>query len=209
MQHSELEADRAGLLPGALQILERELVHPARRLLSIRVLAFVAFLLALLFAFIPNEVRQARAASFVETAVAAHRSYLDSDRPLGLRSNSPALVTAWFTGKVPFPFRLPNAQSALNDASSYQLTGASVMNYRGNPVASVAYQKKREKISLLVAPGDSAPIAGGDEVRSGDLIFHYRTDGGFKVITWSNHGLSYALVSSVSGSARESCLVCH
>jgi hypothetical protein len=41
------------------------------------------------------------------------------------------------------------------------------------------------------------------------LIFHFRTENGFKVITWSTHGLSYALVSNVSGSARESCLVCH
>jgi anti-sigma factor RsiW len=145
----------------------------------------------------------------VETAVAAHRSYLDGNRPLELRSSSPELVTAWFAGKVRFPFQLPNAQSAPNDAPSYRLTGASVANYRGNPVALVTYEKKGEKISLLAAPSNSAPVAGGDEVRFGGLTFHYRTDDGFKVITWSNHGLSYALVSSVSGSARESCLVCH
>jgi ribose 1,5-bisphosphokinase PhnN len=76
-------------------------------------------------------------------------------------------------------------------------------------VALVTYEKKSEKISLLAASSDSALVAGGDEVRFGDLAFHYRTEDGFKVITWSNHGLSYALVSSVSGSARESCLVCH
>ena len=61
----------------------------------------------------------------------------------------------------------------------------------------------------MVASTDSAVVAGGDEVRAGNLIFHYRTDQRFKVVTWSNHGLSYALVSSVSGSARESCMVCH
>jgi anti-sigma factor RsiW len=190
-------------------MLDRELVQPARRLLSRRVLAFVVLLLALLFAFVPNVVRQVRAASFVETAAAAHHSYLDGSRPLGLRSSSSELVTAWFTGKVPFHLRLPNAQSAPNDTPSYRLTGASVVDYRENPVALVIYEKENERISLLVAPSNSAPVAGGDEVHSGDLIFHYRTDDGFKVITWSNHGLSYALVSSVSGSARESCLVCH
>jgi anti-sigma factor RsiW len=174
-----------------------------------RVLALVVILLAFLFAFIPNVVRQVRAASYVETAVAAHHSYLDGDRPLGLRSSSPELVTAWFAGKLPFTFRLPNAQFAATDATSYRLTGASVVNYRGNPVALVTYEKKSEKISLLAAPSTSAPVGGGDEVRFGDLTFHYRTDDGFKVITWNNHGLSYALVSSVSGSARESCLVCH
>jgi ribose 1,5-bisphosphokinase PhnN len=73
----------------------------------------------------------------------------------------------------------------------------------------VTYEKAGGKISLLVASSKAAPVAGGDEVHFGDLTFHYRTENGFKVITWSNHGLSYALVSSVSGSARDSCLVCH
>jgi predicted solute-binding protein len=73
----------------------------------------------------------------------------------------------------------------------------------------VTYQKQNEKISLMVASADSAVVAGGEEIRSGKLTFHYRTDEGFNVITWTNHDLSYALVSSVSGSARESCMVCH
>ena len=172
-------------------------------------LALMVLLLAFLFAFVPSVVRQVRAASYVETAVATHRSYLNGHRPLELRSSSSELVTAWFTGKVPFNFRLPNAQPASNDTPSYRLTGASLVGYRGNPAALVAYEKEKEKISLLVASSNSAPVTGGDEVGFGDLTFHYRTDDGFKVITWSNHGLSYALVSSVSGSARESCLVCH
>ena len=208
MQHSESKPGREIFYQGALQMLERELVHPARRLLSTRVLAFVVLLLALLFAFVPNVLREVRATSFVETAVAAHRSYLDGSHPLGLRSNSSELVTAWFTDKVAFHFRLPNAQSAPNDTPSYRLTGASVVDYRDNPVALVIYEKENERISLLVDSSNSAPVAGGDEVHFADLTFHYLTNDGFKVITWSNHGLSYALVSSVSGSARESCLVC-
>ena len=209
MQHSESKLGRAGFYQAARQVMERDLVEPARRLLSMRVLALVVLLPAFLFAFIPNVVRQVRAASFVKTAVTTHRGYLNGNRPLGLRSSSPELVTTWFTGKVPFHFRLPNAQSAPNEMPSYRLTGASLVSYRGNPVPLVIYEKESEKISLLVASSDSAPVAGGDEVRFGDLTFHYRTNDGFKVITWSNHDLSYALVSSVSGSARESCLVCH
>lgn len=128
---------------------------------------------------------------------------------MGLRSSSPEMVTAWFTDKLPFHFRLPNAQSTPNDAPSYRLIGASIVNYRGNPIALVMYEKESQAISLLVASSKSAVVAGGDEVRSGDLTFHYRKENGFNVITWSNHDLSYALVSDISGSARESCLVCH
>jgi anti-sigma factor RsiW len=84
-----------------------------------------------------------------------------------------------------------------------------LVSYRGNPAALVVYEKQKERISLLVTSSRSDTVAGGDEVRSGALTFHYCTERGFKVVTWSNHGLSYALVSSVSGSARESCMVCH
>jgi mycothiol system anti-sigma-R factor len=209
LQHAESKPTRVDFYQGAVQILQRDLVDPVRRVFSVRVLALAVLLLGFLLAFVPNVIRQARAASYVETAVAAHRSYLDGDRPLELRSRSPELVAAWFADKVPFPFRLPNAQSTPNGTPAYRLTGAGLVNYRGNKAALVAYEKEGGKISLVVASSEAAPVAGGDEVRSGDLTFHYRTDNGFKVITWSNHGLSYALISSVSGSARESCLVCH
>jgi anti-sigma factor RsiW len=207
MQYAESPAE-AGIYQSMLRILQT-LLYPPRRVLSTRMLALVVLLLGFLFAFVPRVVRQVRAASYVEAAVATHRSYVDGNRPLTLRTNSPELVTAWFADKVPFHFRLPNAQSAPNATPSYRLTGASLVNYRGNPAALVMYEKESQTISLLVASSESAVVAGGDEVRSGTLAFHYRTDDGFKVITWSNHGLSYALVSSVPGSARESCLVCH
>jgi anti-sigma factor RsiW len=208
LQHSELPA-QIGFQQGALQVLQSHLIDSIRRVLSMRVLAVVVLLLGFLFAFVPNAVRQVRAASYVKKAVAAHRSYLDGNRPLELRSSSPELVTAWFADKVPFPFRLPNAHSTPNSTPAYRLIGAGLVNYRGNKAALVTYEKEGGKISLLVASSKAAPVAGGDEVRFGDLTFHYRTENGFKVITWSNHGLSYALVSSVSGSAQESCLVCH
>ena len=116
------------------------------------------------------------------------------------------MVSAWFAGKVPFDFRLPAARDG---NPVYRLTGARLVGYRGHTVALVIYETQREKISLLVASTESAAIAGGDAVRSGNLLFHYFSREKFKVITWSNHGLSYALVSSLSASARESCLVCH
>jgi anti-sigma factor RsiW len=209
MQHSASRPARMGIYLGALHILQSVLVDPLRRVPRMRVPALVVLLLGFLFAFVPSVVRQVRAASYVETAVSVHRSYLDGHRVMGLRSSSPEIVTAWFTDKVPFHLRLPNAQSTPNDTPSYRLTGASVVNYGGSPIAFVTYEKESHAISLLVASSKSAIVAGGSAVRFGDLTFHYTIENGFKVITWSNHGLSYALVSNVSGSARESCLVCH
>ena len=180
---------------------------PVRRVVRLRLLAATLAVTAMLLAFVPNAVRQLRAADYVETAVTTHRSYLDGNLALGIRSDSPEQVSSWFTGKVPFPFRLP--QSTPGSIPTYQLAGASLVSYRGSPAALIIYEKQKERISLLVASSQSAAVAGGDEVRSGALTFHYRTDQGFKVVTWSNHGLTYALVSAVAGSARESCMVCH
>jgi hypothetical protein len=130
--------------------------------------------------------------------------------PTGILSSSPEQVTAWFTGKVPFQFRLPVSGRAPNARPFYRLIGASLVAYQGSPAALVVYEARgEEKISLLVASNKSAVVAGGDEIQYGTQTFHYLSKAGFKIITWSNHGLSYALVSSISSSARGSCLVCH
>ena len=154
----------------------------------------------------PTVVRRVHAASYVETAVGVHRSYLEGSLAPEIQSDSPTLVSVWFAGKVPFDFRLPAAR---DNNPLYRLAGARLVSYRGQNAALVIYETQSKKISLLVASTKSATIAGGDEVRSGNLLFHYFSRDKFQVITWSNHGLAYALVSSVLVSGRESCLVCH
>jgi len=174
-----------------------------------QVLAPAALTIALCLAIIPNIERRVQAASYVETAVASHRSYINGALRPGLESRSPEEITAWFAGKVPFAFRLPAAESAPGERFPYRLTGATLVSFKGSPAALVTYQGQNDKISLLIDSSKSAVVAGGDEVRFGELTFHYHNDAGFTVITWTTHGLSYALVSSVSDGARASCLVCH
>ena len=208
-EHNTSIRARENFYERLLRIVGSGFADPARRFARLRLLAATVAVAALVLAFVPNAVRQLRAANYVQTAVATHRSYLVGNLALGILSHSPEQVTSWFTGKVPFQFRLPNPQSTPGSVPEYQLAGASLVSYRGSPAALVIYEKQKEKISLLVASNQFATVAGGEEVRSGALTFHYRTDQRFKVVTWSNHGLSYALVSSVSASARESCMVCH
>jgi anti-sigma factor RsiW len=209
IQHSASARAADRLHQRVWQLLRRRCLGSGRRLSSLRVLVPAVLMVALCLILGPSVVRQVRAANYVETAVAAHRTYLKGTLAAGIRSGSPELVTAWFAGKVPFHFRLPNAESTPESKPAYRLTGAGLVSYKGNPAALVTYQTRNEKISLLIASNEAAAIAGGDEVHSGSLTFHYHTNSNFKVITWSNHGLSYALVSSVSGSAPSSCLVCH
>jgi anti-sigma factor (TIGR02949 family) len=174
-----------------------------------RVLAPAMLTIAICLMLASHVTRGVRAASYVDAAVSTHRSYLGGDLALGIHSDSPKMVTTWLADRLPFAFQLPNSQ-ADPDSPAYRLTGAGLVSYKGCQAAVVTYEGARNgKISLLVASDKYAVVAGGDEVHSAGLTFHYRSQAGFKVITWSNHGLSYALVSGISGSARESCLVCH
>jgi anti-sigma factor RsiW len=193
-----------------MDILLQPLRDVALSSFSWRSLAAAVLVMAVGLAFVPGLVEQARATAFVEAAVASHRSYLNGNLPLEIRSDSPEEVSAWFADKVPFHFRLPASQVVPDDGTpAYRLTGARLVNYKRSYAALVTYEMQQEKISLLVASDKSAVSAGGDQVRSSGLIFHYRNNGSLKVITWSNHGLTYALVSSPPGSAQQSCLVCH
>jgi len=194
---------------GVFQFLREHLTRPGKRLLSLRVLVPAALILAVCLALVPDTVRQVQAASYVQSAAEEHRKYVGGHLHLGLQSSSPQVVTAWFAGKVPFDFRLPVAESAPQNEPKYKLTGAALVTYKGSPAALVTYEGQAGQISLLVASAKSAAVAGGDEIQFGKLTFHYLTNAGYRVITWSNHGLAYALVSSVAGPAKASCLVCH
>jgi anti-sigma factor (TIGR02949 family) len=184
----------------------RSIDQPAFRWKQVVAVGLV-ILVALLF--IPQAVQRVRADAFVEAAAATHRSYLEGHLPMEIHTPSPAAVTAWFAGKVPFHFRLPDSQQPVNGQQVYRLVGSRLVNFRGSYAALTTYEMQEQKISLLVVSDTSARAESGEEVQSGRLTFHDRTVGNFKVITWSNRGLTYALVSSLPGSARQSCLVCH
>ena len=172
-------------------------------------LAAMIIFIVLGLTLVPTVVRHAEAATFIDTAVTTHRAYQENQLPLEIRSSSPEAVTAWFAGKVPFQFRLPSSQSPPSGHPAYALTGARLVKFKNENAALVSYQMKAETISLLIASDKSAVAVGGDEIRSGNLTFHYNTRAGLNVTTWSTHGITYALVSSIHGSAQHSCLVCH
>ena len=154
-------------------------------------------------------LQEFRARDFVQAAVTAHRDTLNGQLPLQIQSDAPETVTRWASQQVSFHFRLPVPQDVPKGESRFMLTGARLVELSRGRGVMVVYHRREQTASLLIAPASSAIVAGGDEVQDGELLFHYRNHAGFNVITWSNHGLAYALVSSVSRPARQSCLVCH
>ena len=157
----------------------------------------------------PAAIRRVGATSYADAAVSTHRSYLEGNLPLEILSSSSQTVIAWFTGKVPFEFRLPAPQPSPTGSPAYRLMGGRLVKYKDNYAALVVYEMKNSKISLMVTSDKSAEATGGNEVVSEGLTFHYQTKNKLNVIMWSTHGLTYALVSSVQSSPRGSCLVCH
>jgi mycothiol system anti-sigma-R factor len=190
-------------------VLAQPLRFVSRRAHSWGALVTASLLVAACLLVVPAILRLSNANSYIGTAVAAHHSFLNGNLPLEIQSGSPGVVTAWFAGKLPFTFRLPSSAAESGHEHPYQLIGGRLINYKCEYAALVAYQMQQEKISLLVSSGKSAVAAGGEEVPSGGIVFHYSKRASFNVITWSNHGLTYALVSSLPGSGRRSCLVCH
>jgi anti-sigma factor (TIGR02949 family) len=173
------------------------------------VLVPTALAIALCRIAVPDIVQNVRAADYVQTALATHNRYVSGTLTPEIRSRSVEEIAAWFVGKVPFPLRLPDSKATADSSPAYQLAGASTVKYRGSRAGLLIYDGPNGSVSLLVASSKSAVVAGGDEVHYGSLTFHYHNEGKLKVITWNNHDLSYALVSSVASSAEESCMVCH
>jgi anti-sigma factor (TIGR02949 family) len=165
--------------------------------------------IALVLAFVPSVIQRVHASEYEETAVSTHRSYLEGTLPLEIITDSPEAIAAWFDGKVPFHVQLPASRPGTGGKPAYRLSGARLVPFKGGHAAMLVYHSREEMISLLVASSKSAVAANGDELRSNGLTFHYVSKGGFNVVTWTNHDLTYALVSSFHGSAQHSCLVCH
>ncbi len=176
-----------------------------------RLLIAAATVIVLFFLIQPIMVRQARADSYVNAAVTSHHQVVEDRLSFGIRSNSAKEVTAWIAGRVPFNFRLPIPANTRPIQPAYRLAGASLINFREHPAALVTYERQRDKVTLLVASNRYATVAGGNRIRHQNLIFHYFTVDGATVTTWSNHGLSYALVTSNSSAEQDlkPCLVCH
>ena len=182
--------------------------RPGRRL----ALAATAIFLALLGAWGVYEYvdRERHGPSgFALVAVATHLRHVNGQLPLEIVSAAPEQIRNWFAGKVPFGLALPNYQELSGQEKLYDLEGARLVAYESEYAAYVAYRMQKSPISLLVTSERTAQPAGGEEIVSKGITFHYDSISGYKVITWSDRGLTYALVSDLEERGQQSCIVCH
>lgn len=146
---------------------------------------------------------------FAWMAANAHMRHIQGQLPLEISSEVPERISDWFIGKVPFVLRLPNYQEASGQEKLYRLEGARLVGYKNDYAAYIAYQMQTRPISLVVTNEAVAQPAGGEEIQANGIEFHFNSINGLKVITWSDRGLTYALVSDLEERGQQSCVVCH
>jgi anti-sigma factor RsiW len=148
--------------------------------------------------------------SFALKAAETHLRHAGGELPLEIEeSDDPQKISAWFANKVKFSVQLPNYQESSGQEKLYTLEGARLVGYQNDDAAYVAYRMKDRPISLLITSESVAKPSGGEEIASRGLRFHYNAIDGLKVITWSDRGLTYALVSDLEERGQKSCIVCH
>ena len=150
-----------------------------------------------------------KASTFALMAADTHLRHMRGQLPLEMESESPQNISSWFLNKVNFSVKLPNYQESSGQEKLYTLEGARLVGYQNDYAAYVAYRMKDRPISLVITSDSVARPSGGEEIQARGLTFHYNAIDGLKVLTWSDRGLTYALVSDLEERGQQSCIVCH
>ena len=150
---------------------------------------------------------------YAEIAVATHRQHVEGKLSLEVHSTSQQTINEWFKTNSRFPLALPASPATPGEARPFRLEGARIVKVAGKPAAFIAYDVWTPKLQMtpasLIVTRDSVAVAsGGMQVNFNKVSFHYATVQGYKVVTWSMHGLTYALVSQET-TTQGSCMVCH
>lgn len=156
-----------------------------------------------------NHPENGTASGFALMATESHLRHSRGQLPLEMETTNPQDISAWFANKVDFNVKLPSYQESSGQEKIYTLEGARLVGYQNDYAAYVSYRMKDRPISLVITSDSVARPSGGEEIASRGLRFHFNAIDGLKVITWSDRGLTYALVSDLDERGQQSCIVCH
>ena len=146
---------------------------------------------------------------FAEFAVNTHRQFAQGSLALDVRSDSQQTLNEWFKTRSQFFLALPASPAAPGEERPYRLQGARMVQVSSTTAAYIAYQMQTGPVGLMVTPDSVAVASGGVQVDFKKVSFHYGRFEGYKVVSWSIHGLTYALVSQEGNRTQQSCMVCH
>ena len=189
---------------------------PPRRFMRWLVPALALMLIAVVAGTKPwSSSRPFSGLKFAEFAVNTHREQSKGNLALDIHSDSQQAINEWLKAKSPFHLALPGSPAVPGEERPYLLEGARLVPVGGKTAVYIAYKMQSSAVSLsspvslMVAPDSVAVASGGVQVDFKKVSFHYLTVEGFKVVTWSLRGSTYALGSQEGNSTQRSCMVCH
>ncbi len=197
----------AGSLRKAAALIERHGLR-RRRLAWFRAAA-AALVLAAAGGLLLWRIQRSTIRSFAAVAAQYHLDYEAGRLPLEVTSRDPEVVSGWLRSYLPFHVDLPDYPVGPGQHKPYRLVGARRLAYGGGVAAYLAYEMDGQPISLLMSSNPEAAPSGGELYRSGRLIFHFIDENGLRVISWTDKGLHYSLVSELGAGGAESCAICH
>ena len=142
-----------------------------------------------------------------EFAATTHKQHIEGSLSLEVQTDSQLLLNAWLQEHS--QISLPGSADAPQEQLPYRIKGARLIRIHNKNAAYVAYQMQTDPVSLMIIPDTVAVASGGIEADFKKVSFHYHMIQGYKVVTWSVHGRTYALVSQEGNRTQRSCMVCH
>jgi hypothetical protein len=124
-----------------------------------------------------------------------------------LATSSAAEARAWGLRQAGVDLDLPAVRPA-EDEGRFELRGVQTIRYRGEPAVAAWYTVDARPVTLLVARAQHVPdrapawTLAGKRVRS-------QAAAGHKLLSWTNAGQTYVLVSDLPADGRRACSVCH
>lgn len=207
----EVKTRVAEIVSGSKQPVVRERPRRLKWALPIAASVLVLLLPVVIWRVVRQDDRPENGApsAFATMAAESHLRHSRGQLPLEVNSSNPHEISEWFTNKVKFNVKLPSYQESSGQEILYTLEGARLVGFQNDYAAYVSYHMKDRPISLVITSELLAQPSGGEEIKSQGLKFHYNAIDGLKVITWSDRGLTYALVSDLDERGQQSCIVCH
>ncbi len=145
--------------------------------------------------------------AFERLALGLHERGVDGAPTPALPTASAAAARAWARARTGVDVNLPAVRPA-GDIGRFDLRAVAAVEHRGAPAAAVYYAVDGRPVTLAVARAadvaDGAPAwtVAGKSIRSHAVSGH-------NLLSWTNDGQSYVLVSDLPGDGRRACFVCH
>lgn len=146
---------------------------------------------------------------FEQTAVSLREQAARGTLPLDVASGSPAVVRRWVRERTGLGADLA-VQRPAEDAGRFELLGAKDLTVAGARALAVVYRIDGHPTVLLTArAGDVADRPQAWSLAGKTVRHHVDPASGGRILSWTNSGQIYTLVSELPALGLDSCFICH